>query len=224
MTANQTQVELMIYGRFSYCYVHAPYQGKDDNGNPTETFCTHILIDPLSPAEPQLGIKSGAEYIQMLKDAQRKVAMAGWPSNPEAALIEMDRKCRLVMHDGDTEKASNPDYKGKVFVSANSKKRPTLVETRGNANVPLVAADNRPYSGSWGFAKIAVWAQSPEGKKSSFGQRINAQLMGLQHIKHDTAFGGGGRVASVDEFAVVNAAEADAPAPAAAARGGKSLF
>jgi hypothetical protein len=212
----------MIYGRLSYCYVHSPYVGENDDGTKSETFCSHVLIDPNGPAEPAIGAKSGAEYIQMIREAQRKVAAGAW-SNTEAALTEMAHKDKLVLHDGNLSKAGNADYKDRIFISANSKKRPTLLESRGGTNVPLVAADNRPYSGSWGFVKVAIWAQSPDGKPSKFGKRINAQLMGIQHVKHDTAFGGGGRVADINEFAPINAGEADAPAPAAAGSG-KSLF
>ncbi len=219
MTERQTQVELMIYGRLSYTYVHKEYE-KDGK---KQGFCTHVLIDPATPADPRIGAKSGAEYIQLIKDAQRTVASGAW-ANTQAVLTELAAKCKLALHDGNVEKASNSDYKDKFYLSANSKKQPLLIESRDGVNVKLTEADGRPYSGCWGFVKVAIWAQSPDGKPSEYGKRINTQLQGIQFIKHDTAFGGGGKVADVSEFGVV-AGEADAAAPPAAqAAGGRSLF
>jgi hypothetical protein len=67
---------------------------------------------------------------------------------------------------------------------------------------------------------IAIYAQGANGKPSSYGKRVNAQLLGVQFVRHDTRFGGG-RIASVDEFALAPA-DADGAVPMAAA-GGSSL-
>jgi hypothetical protein len=219
-----TQVELMIYGRLSYTYVHEPFVNRKD---PTKkpTYCTHVLLDPNDPGDPRLGIKSGAEYIAMVRDAQRGVAQRAW-KDWESMLPSLAHKDKLALHDGKMCKPKEEHYHGKLFLSANNKNRPTLVESRGGKNVPLVAADNRPYSGCWGVVHVAIYAQSPDGRKSEHGERINVQLMGVQFVKHDSAFGGGGRVSTPDEFGIV-AAEADAALPAqaqAAAAGGASLF
>lgn len=217
--SKQTQIELFVYGRASYLYCHEPYINKEGK----KSFKTHILLDSATPGIPGTPIKSGAEYIEMVKDAQRKVASAAWPSNTQGMLAKLAGKDFLCLHNGDISMAGKEDYKGKLFISASNKTRPLVVETREGKNVPLVATDNRPYSGSWCLFHIAIWAQDPEGKKPTYGERINAQLMGVHFIKHDAAFGGGGRVSSADEFAPISVEEADAPAPAAAAAG-NSLF
>lgn len=225
MTA-ETQVELRIYGRFSFMNVHSPKLGKNDKGEDTKNFCSHVLFsaadDPGFPMPS--AVVFGAKAIQAVKDAQRKVAQAGWPGNWEAVLQQLAIQDKLALHDGATKAADYPEYAGKFFISANGKKRPPVMTTRGGVNVPVTEADGLAYGGAWGYLHVAIYAQDADGKSSGYGKRINSQLMGVHCVKHGDAFGGGGRVAAPEEFVAINAGEADAPMPAAAATGGSSLL
>ena len=220
-----TQVELKIYGRLSFVSVHKPKEGKNDSGQITQNFCSHVLFKESDHPGFQLppGIVYGAGAIQAVKDAQRKVAQSAWPNNWEAVMQQLAHQDRLALHDGMAKAADYPEYAGHFYVSANGKKRPTLMRTIGQQNVPVVETDNLIYGGCWAVLHVAIYPQGADGRPSDFGKRVNAQIMGVHWVKHDEAFGGGGRVAAPEEFVPINAGEADAPAPAPAA-GGRSLL
>ena len=198
MATGKTNHELLLTGgRFSYLYVFEPYKG--DNG---DSFCGHFLLEPSDP------------QVATIVAAMKAVAQAKWPSDWEAVYAALRGKDKLALHLGDVTKPGDDAYKGKVFISANNKNRVTVVETRGGVNVQLTAADGRPRSGDYGNMKVAIWAQ--DGK---FGKRINAQLMGVQYTRKGTPLGGGGRVASVEEFGV-EPSDADSAEPGTATSGG----
>ena len=181
--------------RLSYFYGHEPYTSDDGKIN----YGTHLLMKPDHPSIPAI------------KAAQRAVAVAMWGADADAVMTQLAAKDRLVLHDGTISKPGNDAYKGVLYVSANSgKKRYTIVDADRR---PLTAADGRPYSGCYANAIIQVWAQ-----QNKFGRGINAQICGVQFLRHGEAFGGG-RVAAADEFNVV-AASTDAPAPASGAAAG----
>lgn len=185
--------------RLSYAYLFNPMVGTDDKGNTTRNFCTHAIMPPNHPA------------IELLKAAQREVAQAKWGNQWQAIMTALAGQDKLALHAGNVSKPGQEGYEGNYYVSANSKQRPTLVETRGGVNVQLVESDGRPYSGCFANVMIAVYAQDPKGEKAKFGKRINAQLMGVQFLRHGDAFGGG-RVAKPEEFGIT-AEGADGAAP-----------
>ena len=119
---------------------------------------------------------------------------------------------RLCVHDGD----SKPDieaYKGMLFINASNKTRPLVI---GPDRAPLVAADGKPYSGSYANVIIEVWPQD-----NQFGKRINASFLGVQHVKDGERLAGGG-VAAADDFEEI---PQEGQAKAAATGGGAaSLF
>lgn len=209
MSENQTQEIVVLQNvRVSYLYAFRPYVGKNDSGQETKTYCCHALMAPDHPG------------IAMIKAAQRKVAAAAWGAQAEAVLQQLAAQDKLCLHNGDVSKMGNPDYAGKFYVSANGKTRPNIVVTRGGVNVAIEADDPyAPYSGCWSNVIVAVYAQGPNNKPSKYGKRLNAQFMGIQFVRHDEQFGGGGRVAKPDEFPVVAGVEADGAAPVAASAG-----
>lgn len=210
----KTQKDLFVFGRLSYAYLFDGYEGESDDGKKTVSYCTHVIVDPNTPADSLRGLKSGKEYLAMIKAAQREVAVAGWGDNADNVLKELQGKDKLALHAGDISKPGQEGYAGNFFLSTNSKVRPTLVETKEGRNVQLVKADGRPYSGCWAVVHLAMYPQGANGKPSKYGKRINCQLMGVQFVKHGDAFGGG-RVSAPEEFGVI-AGDADAAAPAGA--------
>jgi hypothetical protein len=72
-------------------------------------------------------------------------------------------------------------YDGMFYLASANTTRPTVVD-RGRT--PLVEADGKPYSGCYVNGTVTLWAQDNE-----FGQRINANLRGVQFYKDGEAFG-----------------------------------
>lgn len=209
---SSTQVEVMLKNvRLSYAYLAKPYQGKREDGSISETYTCHALMPKDLDGKPHPGI-------ELIKAATRQVAQAAWPQDWQAKLQALAAQDKIALHDGDVTKQGKDGYKGMFFVSANNaQKAPTVLATIDGQNAVIPEGHPLyPYSGCWANVKVAVWAQSPASKPVKWGPRVNVQLMGVQFVKHDSAFGGGGRVADANEFELV-AGDADDPAPTAPA-------
>jgi len=111
------------------------------------------------------------------------VGKAKWGEKWTAVKKELNAGSKLLVHNGDT-KASLAGYEGNLFFNAYNTVRPTVVDRDRS---PLVAADGKPYSGSYCNVILDIWAQD-----NSYGKRINAQLQGVQFVKDGEAFSGGG--------------------------------
>lgn len=187
--------------RFSYFYGFEPYTGKPtpQNPKPAPNFCVHGLMAPNHPDLTVLAAK-----IEQVGAAHQWKGGLSWAQVKEA-LKQTDKLC---LHKGDITKAGNPDYAGLYFISANNKKRFSIVDADRS---PLTAADGRPYSGCYGNLIVDIYAQD-----NSWGRRINATVTGAQFLRHAEAFGGGAQAADPEEFGV-HAAAADSPPPAQAA-------
>lgn|SRR5487761_133542 len=192
--ANDTRQQMTLLGfRTSYLYVFRPYQGEDGKEG---GYSAHLIFGEDHPQFPEVDAKI------------RAVAKAFWKDKAEEVLAQLKAQDRLCIHRGDINKPGQEAYKGKLFISANNKTRPTVVDSRG---APLTAADDKVYSGVWVNAIVTFWPQSHQ----KFGKRINCELNGIQRVRDDTRLSGGGRAARTDEFPVV-AEDADGAAPAVA--------
>lgn len=149
--------------------------------------------------------------VAAIKAEMLKVADAKWPGKGAEVLKQLAAGDRLCLHDGDA-KADKPGYEGNLFINASNELRPLVV---GPQREPLVAADGKPYSGSYGNIIVEFWAQD-----NQFGKRINASLLGVQHIKDGERLSGGG-VAAADDFDAIPAPEGE---KAAAGQGAAGLF
>lgn len=196
-----TQVELMLTNvRLSYADCYTPYVSTNDEGKQTATYGVHCLMDPTDA------------NVAKVKEAQRKVAQAAWGDNWQAILNSIAAKDDACLHKGEVSRPTEEAYQGKFYVSARSKARPTCVATQGGVNVIVHQGEPlAPYSGCFANVKIAIYAQGANGKPSKWGKRINAQLMGVQFVRHGDAFGGG-KVARPEEFGIM-AEDADGAAP-----------
>lgn len=194
--------------RVSYLYAFQPFVGKSAEGKDTRTYCVHALFE-----------KGDANH-QKVSAAIQKVCQA-WGTNYSNVLTAMKAQDKLCLHEGNISKMGKDEYKDKMYVTANGSRKPTIVVTRGGVNTEIGPDDPyAPYSGCWANVRVAIWPQNPPGKPNKWGNRVNAQFMGVQFLRHDEAFGGGGVVASPDEFPVQETAGADAPAPTAGAANG----
>jgi hypothetical protein len=122
---------------------------------------------------------------------------------------------RICLRDGDA-KADKPGYKGNLFLNASNELRPLVV---GPSQEVLTAADGKPYSGSYGNVIVEFWGQNNPPLKG--GKRINASLMGAQHVKDGDRLAGGG-IASADDFEAIPQPEAQKAA--ANGTGAAALF
>lgn len=204
------QVILLIENvRLSLVYAYRPYIGKNDQGKDTKSYKADALIP------------SGHPALQKVKDAQKKAAQAAWPTNWEQVLMQLASSDKLCLHNAamNPSRSDKPEYAGMFYVTGNVKVKPRTVVTRGGVNVDTLEDDAcAVYSGCWGNMIVAIYGQSPDGgKPNPYGKRINAQLMGLQFLKHDEKFGGSGRIAKPEEFGIA-APDADGAVPMTAAQ------
>lgn len=140
---------------------------------------------------PQLGeIESG-----MVAAAKAK-----WGEKADEVLKSLKAGDRLAAHDGDA-KSQYDGFAGNYYVNASNKIRPLVI---GLKREPLVAADGKPYSGSYVNVIIEFWAQD-----NQYGKRINASLMGVQFAKDGERLAGGG-VAAADDFEDISGEEREA--------------
>jgi hypothetical protein len=193
---------LLANVRLSYFFGFKPYEGDDGSSS----YCSHLIM---ATNHPQLGA---------LQNLMRKVATDTWKDKAEEVLMQLKAQDRLCIHRGDVSKPGQDAYKGLLYISSSSKIKPRIVATVGGINQE-VGEDHELacYSGCKANAIVSIWAQN-----NKFGKRINAQLMGVQFVSHDQRLSGAGRVASVDEFGIVDGAGADSAAPAAG--GGSGLI
>jgi hypothetical protein len=78
-----------------------------------------------------------------------------------------------------------------VSAAAQENAAPTVIDRDRS---PLSAKSGRPYAGCFVNASIELWAQD-----NNYGQRVNAQLRGIQFYADGDSFSAG-RPADADEF------------------------
>lgn len=140
--------------------------------------------------------------LQEIRDKQAAVAREKWRDKAAAVLKGLDKQDKLALHDGDT-KVKYDGFAGNFFISASAQENaaPTVIDRDRS---PLSKTSGRPYPGCFVNASIELWAQD-----NGYGQRINAQLRGIQFFADGDSFSAG-RPADSDEFEDVSAgADAD---------------
>jgi hypothetical protein len=191
--------EIMLKNvRFNYVFAHEPQTNRTTG---KKTYGVQLILP--------------ADHLQLKEIAAFIPAIAAEKWGPEAANVLATLKVnnKICLKKGDTNKPGQPEYKGMYFIGCSHKGPFSVVETRGGVNVQLSKEDNRPRSGDYGNASIAIYAHT-----FAEGKGIFADVMGIQYVRKGEPLGGGSRVAAVTEFGVEPSdADSDAPAPAAAA-------
>ena len=184
---------LVTLARLSYFYGFEPYKGDDGK----QSYCAHAIIPPTHSVLPALTALI------------RTVAAEEYKDKAEEVLQQIKAQDKLCIHRGDISKPGQDAYRGLLYISANNSVRPRIVATINGVNQEVdKSSDVAPYSGCIANVILRIWAQN----HPKWGKRINAELQGVQFVKHAERLGGGGRAASLDEFGVV-AGDADSPAP-----------
>lgn len=197
MSISETRVHLLNW-RTSYFYGHEPFVPTKPNADGTmgkPTFCSHFLAPPTHPDIPKISAAIVA------------AAKVFWPDKWKIMLESFQAKSKIPLRKGEIHKPGEEAYVGMMSLSGNSKGRFSIVETRGGKNVPLVAADGRPYSGCYVNAIVNFYGYNKGG-----GIGIGCGIEGVQFLRNGDAFGGG-RVAAPDEFGIISADSADGAAP-----------
>jgi hypothetical protein len=221
---------------FSYLYCARPMESKDPKtGKVSHSYCVDGVFDAKHPA------------FELIRQTMREVAKAAWgeapamfpygtpdPNTGQAGMIQLPEwegvlrglmlENRIPLRDGNRRNKQEEPYTGNFYLAARSSRQPRVVVTRGGVNVEIQPDDTQyPYSGARGNLVVDIWVQGTKSKPSPYGRRINCQLTGVQYVSAGKRFGGGGRVASLDEFGI-DPAEADAAAPGAPVAGQPSLI
>lgn len=192
------------------------FEAKQVNGQGDPKFSAAFLFAKDSPNK------------QVVVDAMVAAAKEKWGDAPtdvtmpdktvvkkpkwEVVFLALKAGDKLCLHDGDA-KSDNDGYAGNLFINASNKTRPLVI---GPQREPLVAADGKPYSGSYVNAIVEIWPQD-----NQFGKRINASLLGVQFLRDGERLAGGG-VAAADDFEAIPAA--DTAKAVKSGEGAASLF
>lgn len=163
-------------------------------GEGQEKFGCSLIMTPNHPG------------IKLVNDGALAVANAKWGAKGPQMIAAMKLQDKHPLHDGNT-KSSYDGFPGNFFVSCRSAKQPLVID---RDKTPITMQNPRLFSGCYVNAIIELWAQD-----NSFGKRVNAQIMGVQYFADGDAFGGGGQVASADEFADLGVGEEVAEDPLA---------
>lgn len=190
---------LITDARLSYAYIYKPYEGDDGK----KTYTSHLIIPENHP------------QMSAISATIRKVAALVFKDQADAVLAQLKAQDKLCIHRGDISKAGQDPYRGKLYISANNNVRPRILATVNGVNQEINEDHElAPYSGCYANVMIVIWAQN-----NKWGKRINAQLTGVQFLRHAERLGGGGKAASLDEFGTVEGSGADSDAPASGGGG-----
>lgn len=161
------------------------------------------LLSPEQDPKVTIVHADGKQEQSTLKSVIDQVGQAKWAKGWAAVKKTAEGKDLNCLHDGDL-KAKYAGFEGNMYVSAraDANKRPTVVDRNRS---PLTEQDGKVYAGCYVNAILEIWPQD-----NSFGQRVNAQLLGIQFVRDGDSFGGGSRAAGADEFAeITDGADAD---------------
>jgi hypothetical protein len=161
------------------------FTARSVDGGPLMYGATFILA-PTSPAKAKIEAE------------EERVAKEKWGERAPQILAMIRANNRGAIKPG-ILKAKFDGFEGNYFVSSNAKARPTVVDRNGS---PLTEKDGRIYAGCYVLAHISLWAQD-----NQYGQRINAEVTGVQFVRDGDAFSGGAAPSSVEEFADLGAGD-----------------
>jgi hypothetical protein len=130
-----------------------------------------------------------------LKDFKAAVlAIATEAFGPKAGDIFGANKLKLhsPLRDGDAEREDRPEYAGKVFANASSKRKPGLVDR----NRDVIISEEDCYSGCTMRASVGLFSYDTNGNKG-----VGVGLNNIQVIKKGPHLDG--RKAAEDEFEAI---------------------
>lgn len=157
--------------RFSYVNVFEP---KSINGS-DEKYSVSLLIDKRDTKT--------IEAIERAIEAAKQAGVAKFGGKIPPVL-------KLPLRDGDTERPDDENYAGKMFINANCKTKPGLIEKNGMEIIDTTEF----YSGCYGKASVTFYAFNSNGNKG-----IACGLNNIMKTRDGEPLGGRSR--AVDDFA-----------------------
>ena len=150
--------------RASYAYVFEPY--KSDEA--AEAKYSLSVIIPKDDKETLAVIE---QAIEAAKKAGIEKFGKAWAS-----------RCRMPLHDGDTDKEEDTAYADSFFINSNNRRKPKVYDEEGKPTDDSTVV----YSGCYGSAMIEFY---PYQKKTNQG--ISASLIGFMKTEDGEPLGGG---------------------------------
>jgi hypothetical protein len=161
--------------RFSFPHLDKPYAGKNADEKSKPKYGLVSMLGKTTHKEVKALIDE--RIAELLKEGK----IAKMPMK--------DKFCR----DGDEEKEAV--YEGHWIVSSREERKPAVRNRRGElVSEPRDIADLIE-GGYWGHVLVRPWLQD-----NDYGKKVNAGLVGVQHVKDDETFGEG-RIDDTDAWA-----------------------
>lgn len=156
--------------RFSFPHLDKPYKGKDSENDPNKV-AKYGITGMLSKKTHVEAKDALMTFINELIAAKQKV---------KNKIPPKDRFFR----NGDDEKQA--EYEDHWIISASEIKRPAVRNRKGELIQEPEKIADLIEGGYWGHILIKPWFQD-----NKHGQKVNAGLVGVQHVKDDETFGTG---------------------------------
>lgn len=173
--ADQTKV---ITGLVRFSYVHVFKPEAIEEGQDKKYSCA-ILI----PKKDKATLKKIEAAIEKAKENGKSDKFGG----------KIPANLKTPLRDGDEERPDDEAYKGMMFLNANAKNQPGVV----NAQREPIIDETEFYSGCWGHASITLYPYNVNGSKG-----VAAGLNNVMKTKDDTNLGG--RVSAEADFADID--------------------
>jgi hypothetical protein len=149
--------------RFSYVHVFEPSAAAEGQA---EKYSVSIIID-----------KKDKKTLKKIEDAIQAAAEAG----KDKFGGKVPKALKTPLRDGDDERPEDEAYAGCMFLSANSNRKPGLVDE----NLDPIMDREDFYSGCYGRASILFYPFSVSGNKG-----VAAGLNNIQKLKDGAPLGG----------------------------------
>lgn len=181
-TQAKSNVGFVMLEDVRIAFVHSQYGGlwragsSDDGGRPA--YSSSFILTPDHKSLP------------VVRQAMLAVARHKWGPDGDNVLQALASAGRTCLINGNT-KGHVAGYAGNWVINARSPVAPRVFDQRRQE---LTESSGIPYSGCYVNAALAIWAQ-----QNKYGRRINAQLRGVQFVRHGEPLAGGAP-ASADEF------------------------
>lgn len=171
--ANTNVSTKVVIGEVRFSYVNV-FEPKSINGS-DEKYSVSLLIDKRDTKT--------IEAIERAIEAAKQAGVAKFGGKIPPVL-------KLPLRDGDTERPDDENYAGKMFVNANCKTKPGLIEKNGMEIIDTTEF----YSGCYGKASVTFYAFNSNGNKG-----IACGLNNIMKTRDGEPLGGRSR--AVDDFA-----------------------
>ena len=160
--------------RFSYVHVFEPWSGHE--GQPAK-YSVCVLI-------PKEDKKTLAKIKAAMDEAIQNGVASQWGG-------KQPKNLHLPLRDGDEERADEyPEYKGMMFLNANSKNAPGVVDKDLN----VILDSEEFYSGCWGRVSVNFFPYDSAGNRG-----VGVGLNNIQKLKDGERLSGA-RATAEDDF------------------------